>query len=116
VFAGAPNPRLDQDIDGVRFPDIPWVTSRDAEASGFQQLLDHEFPASAGSLRRLYAFGADAYEVMAQISQFTRKPGLTIAGESGAIYLAPDGQFHRRLSWSVFNRGVPAPLDSVNAP
>ncbi len=116
VFAGAPNPRLDQDIDGVRFPDIPWVIARAGEASEFQQLLDREYPASATSLRRLYAFGADAYEVMAQISTFTRRPGLTLAGETGAIYLDADGQFHRRLSWSVFSGGVPAPLDAVHAP
>jgi hypothetical protein len=116
VFAGAPNPRLDQDIDGVRFPDIPWVTSRDTDTSAFQQLLDNEFSASATSLRRLYAFGADAYELMAQMSLFTRKPGLTLAGETGAIYLDQGGQFHRRLSWAVFSGGIPAPLDSIRTP
>ncbi len=116
VYSGAPNPRLDQDIDGVRFPDIPWVTSRGADASTFQQVLNNEFSASATSLRRLYAFGADAYEVMVQLSVFTRKPGLIVAGETGAIYLDQGGQFHRRLSWAVFSGGVPASLDAARAP
>ena len=116
VFAGAPNARLDQDIDSVRFPDIPWVTTGGADASALQQLLDREFSASATSLRRLYAFGADAYEVMAQMGQFTGKTGLTLAGETGAIYLEKGGQFHRRLSWAVFSGGVPVPLDPVHAP
>ncbi len=116
VFAGAPNARLDQDIDGVRFPDIPWVTSGGADATALQQLLDHEFSTSATSLRRLYAFGADAYEVMAQMGLFTGKPGLTLAGETGAIYLDEGGHFHRRLSWAVFSGGVPVPMDSVRAP
>lgn len=116
VFAGTPNPLLDQDIDGVRFPDIPWVTSAGSGASLFQQTLDHEFSATVASLRRLYAFGADAFQIMAQLSLVTSKPGTAISGESGEIYLDQSGAFHRRLSWAVFSGGMPAALGFVPAP
>ena len=116
VYTGAHNPQLDEDIDSVRFPDIPWVSAGGSDASAFQQLLDREYAASAGDLRRLYSFGADAFDIMAQMGALTSKPGMSLTGETGNIYLDQNRQFHRRLSWAVFKGGVPMPLDTADTP
>jgi hypothetical protein len=111
VYSGNPDPRLDQDIDGVRFPDIPWVTTPAGGVSLFHQILEREFGAAAGGLRRLYAFGADAYQIMTHLGDLAGRRGGTLAGETGEIFLARDGTFHRRLAWAEFRGGVPAALE-----
>lgn len=110
VFSGTPNPRLDHDIDGVRFPDIPWVAAGGVGASALQQLLDREFSGSLTNLRRLYAFGADAYSIMARFADMAGRSGARLAGESGEIFLARDGSFRRHLSWAEFRGGIPVAL------
>lgn len=111
VFSGTPNPRLDHDIDGVRFPDIPWVAA--ADASTFQQLLDREFSSSLAGLRRLYAFGADAWLIMSRLGEVSSRPGLRLAGETGELFMTRDGQFRRRLSWAEFRGGIPVALGTA---
>lgn len=110
VFSGTPNPRLDHDIDGVRFPDIPWAVAGGAGASAFQQVLDREYSGSLTNLRRLYAFGADAYLIMARFADIAGRTGAILAGESGRVFLTRDGTFRRHLSWAEFRGGVPAAL------
>jgi hypothetical protein len=116
VYAGDPNPQLDQDIDSVRFPDIPWVVRPDSGTTEFRRAVDNALPASAPGLRRLYAFGADAFHIMAHISRFTENPAASLSGETGRIYLADDGEFHRRLEWAIFRGGVPVALDLAASP
>ncbi|MBI1732218.1 MAG: penicillin-binding protein activator [Gammaproteobacteria bacterium] len=116
VYSGAPNPQLDHDIDSVRFPDIPWVVAPDSGAIDFRQAVDGALFTAAAGLRRLYAFGADAFQIMARINQLTGNPGATLPGESGELYLAAGGEFHRRLNWAIFRGGVPVALDSVPSP
>lgn len=116
VYTGVPNPQLDQDIDSVRFPDIPWVVRPESGATGFRQTVDDALPASAPGLRRLYAFGADAFQIMARAGQLTGDAGASLTGESGRIYLGADREFHRRLEWAIFRGGVPVPLDLAASP
>lgn len=110
VFSGTPNARLDHDIDGVRFPDIPWVTAPAGGVSLFQQLLEREFSATLAGLRRLYALGADAHLIMTRLAEVSARPGRPLSGETGEIFLTRDGNFRRHLSWAEFRGGVPVAL------
>ena len=35
-------------------------------------------------------------------------------GATGRLYLAADGQVHRRLSWAQFQRGEPVALPAIS--
>lgn len=113
LYSGHPQPRLDSDLNGVQFLDIPWqipdaaVGGVDALpfATSYQQLRAEGNPA----LFRLQAMGVDAYELALRIPQFEALPQTHMQGATGTIG-NDAGRLYRELPWAVFANGVPAPI------
>ncbi|ALM52135.1 penicillin-binding protein activator [Halomonas huangheensis] len=113
LYEGRPQPRLDADLNGVQFLDIPWQIP-DAAVGGadalpfhasYQELREEGNPA----LFRLMAMGVDAYELARRIPQFEALPQTQMQGATGM--LGNDaGRIYRELPWAVFSNGVPAPI------
>ncbi|GEN22580.1 penicillin-binding protein activator [Halomonas cupida] len=113
LYEGRPQPRLDNDLNGVQFLDIPWQIP-DAAVGGadalpfnasYQQLREEGNPA----LFRLQAMGVDAYELARRLPQFEVLPQTRLQGATGT--LGNDaGRIYRELPWAVFSSGVPAPI------
>ncbi|WP_136248579.1 penicillin-binding protein activator [Halomonas borealis] len=113
LYEGHPQPRLDKDLNGVMFPDIPWQIP-DAAAGGeealpfldsYRQLREESDP----NMFRLMAMGVDAYELARRLPQFQAIPGSELFGATGTLAADQDGRFHRQLPWARFEDGVPQP-------
>ncbi|MFN2308801.1 MAG: penicillin-binding protein activator [Gammaproteobacteria bacterium] len=110
VYEGTANAALDQDLDGVRFCDMPWILSSEHPGRALRSEIERLWPARAARHIRLYALGIDALQITPYLrglseGLFARHPGVT-----GDIYLDRDRRVHRDLQWAQFHRGVPIDL------
>ncbi|STX30239.1 Lipoprotein [Legionella beliardensis] len=98
VYAGTKNQKMDKDLDGLIFCDMPWV---------FQHhLTNKNWPEQFNSYSRLYALGTDAYALSAQLNQLVSSPQKPINNNSGLLYLNNAQQISRVLSWGKFKHGI----------
>jgi hypothetical protein len=105
VYAGAPDPQADQDLDGVTFGDMPWILAEDSFA--LPASVRAVWTGAGGALGRLYAFGADAYALIARLRELRATPGATHPGLTGVLSLDAQRHLHRKLDWAVIRAGVP---------
>lgn len=102
------NARPDRDFDGIEFTELPWLLG--ASGPGLPSQDDSRALSSAqGASARLFAFGLDAYRVLAALPALSRLPGTSIEGASGSLSLDEFGQVQRRPGWGRF-RGARAQL------
>ena len=109
----------DDDLNGVIFPDCPWVITPDGRVALLKNQLVSHWGTSALAVSRFYALGYDAYQLLPEILQ-QRSPGPFAAGEiSGATgLLSADmtGRIHRRLFFAQVRGGRPMLLPTVAPP
>ena len=94
VYSGEPDPMTDHDLNGVIFCDMPWLVNSSRHPSLTATSPD----------RRLFALGADAYQLTMQIGIL--KSGKRYAGLTGDLFLV-DQQIHRQLTWVKMVKGTP---------
>ena len=68
-------------------------------------------PGARGGGQRLFAFGADAWRLVAYFERLYNEPSYAIPGATGELQIAVDGGVTRTPAWAVFSggRGRPAP-------
>ena len=103
--------RSDGELDGIEYPDLPWLLGQGGglpEASGLSKSL----PGARGGGQRLFAFGADAWRLVAYFERLYNDPAYAVAGATGQLQIAIDGGVTRTPAWAVFSggRGRPAPV------
>ena len=95
------DPRANQDLDGLMFPDMPWMLGgplADAVRSAARQA----WPAGGPARGRLFAFGFDAYRIAAALRENRAPSSLDLSGLTGQLTLDPDGHIHRQLTGHSF--------------
>ncbi len=103
--AFTPNPTANQDLDGLRFLDMPWMLGN-ALANAVHGVAERAWPAGGPDRGRLFAFGFDAYHLA--VALFVRRvaPGtLELNGLTGRLRIEPDGRVHRSLIWARLQGG-----------
>ena len=108
TFSGTINTTLDQDLNDIRVPVMPWLASD--TGSPVQQQIEALWPQSKGQLGTLYALGADACKLYPRLQQLITLQGSQLPGLTGSLNITPDGKVHRELSWQVFRNGRLTPL------
>lgn len=106
IYSGNPDPKYDQDLNGIHFCDMPWVINQSVEQQANKNLLADIWPSSPQN-PRYFALGMDAYNLAAQLAQ----AGLPLSGTPGMTgRLHKDGQrIQRQLVCAKFEKGVPIP-------
>lgn len=107
VFGGEANPNLDRDMDGIIFPDIPWVLNASTDRNPNWEQINRLWSETAPAYRRLYALGIDAYALMMQLDSLQRNRESPIQGETGNLFLDDKNRIHRQLLWARFKEGEP---------
>lgn len=101
----------DVDLDGILFPDSPWLLSPDAAALDLKSTLASFWPQRVAQWPRLFAMGFDAYRLIPLLygpaSGFSAVPAM-----SGELSLDENGRVHRRLPLAQFRNGRPQILDA----
>ena len=106
-----PDPHNNQDLEGLMFPDMPWMLGSDL-ADAVRSALQTAYPNGGGPRRnRLFAFGFDAYRVAAALQGGATN--IQVEGLTGRLTLDPDHRIHRELGWAQIHNGeikmLPAP-------
>lgn len=113
VFSGEPDPDDDWDMNGLFFTEIPWILDQigDDTADG-EDTVDEGWPDSQDRFPRLFALGADAFEVLPLLEQLQAGSGDAHDGRTGRLTVNDDGRIERQLRWALFTRGLPEPVDT----
>jgi len=101
------------DLNGVIFPDSPWVIAPDSRAILVKKDVVRYWGRDAMGASRLFALGYDAYRLLPNIlRQPFPGPFSTgeIAGNTGTLYADGTGRIHRRLEFATIRNGRPEVL------
>jgi outer membrane PBP1 activator LpoA protein len=105
IYSGEPEPALNQDLDGVRFPATPW-----ALAHARREDLPRVASLRGGSMGPLFALGQDAWNILPWLELMCKDPDFGFPGQSGTYRMEPGGALQREPAWAVFSEGVPVAL------
>jgi hypothetical protein len=98
------------DLDGVIFPDMPWVADEQGPAALLREGIARTWPERAPARSRLYAFGYDAYAIVAELGRRRTPFGSPVAGLTGRLSLDTGGRIHRELQFVRVSDGRVEPL------
>jgi outer membrane PBP1 activator LpoA protein len=112
VFTGRGDPNLDTDLDGILFPDMPWMLVGDGRVAELRKTLQPNWPYAHTGLDRLFALGVDAYAVIPHLNRLSSENAVRFGGVTSGLSLGRGGRLHRQLLWAQFRKGVPVLVDS----
>jgi len=104
VYDGTPNPTRDRDLNNVIFTDIPWVLGENNELRS--QAHEH-LKGTQGQLGRLFAMGADAWQLSKRLPLLRQLDSASIEGQTGVLTMTREGSIHRDQLWAQFVNGAP---------
>lgn len=116
IYSGIADREADQDIDDVIFGDMPWVLDPASGGGALRRDVNALWPDSVSAFVRLYAFGADAYRLVAELGKLRAQRYAEFQGLTGKLSLSENNRIERRLLWARFNRGTPRILDGDPTP
>ena len=101
-----PGARDNRDLDGVMFPDMPWLIAPDPSSTQLKEQLEAIWPNRSPLQSRLFALGLDAYSLVAALYGGAPADG-AIAGRTGMLSVDAYGVVRRRLEWARMSGGEP---------
>ncbi len=109
-YAGHVDENRDQDMNGIRFCDMPWVLAPEEAQPSLHTELARLWPADLKRNTRLYALGIDAYQLL----PFLQQPGLRyLNGVTGVLSVDHGQKIYRELRWAEMQRGHPRLLEAA---
>jgi outer membrane PBP1 activator LpoA protein len=102
-----PDPNANSDIDGMLFPDMPWMISNDPATAQIRDSVRAAWPARTARRDRLYAFGFDAYRLVPGLRSSNPAAASEIAGVTGKLHLDQQNKVRRDLDWAQIRGGAP---------
>ncbi len=97
------------DLDGVIFPDMPWVLDPAGAAAEARATADRLFPGRGGQLTRLYAFGYDADSLIGELARMRSGSVGPLPGVTGRLAVDAQGRVRRELDWAQVVNGQALP-------
>ena len=107
-----PHPTANQEIDGMMFPDMPWMLSVDNRPAEIREAARAAFGDATAKRGRLFAFGYDAFRIA---NSLQRRTPIDPDGLTGKLSVDPQGRVRRELDWVRIKSGAPVPLERVDA-
>jgi outer membrane PBP1 activator LpoA protein len=111
LFTGIFNQAQYVDLNGIMFCETPWLLNVN---DPLRQQASAQWPQAAGSLGRLYAMGADAFQLAPRLSQLKALPEMRLQGLSGNLGLGPAQRIERQLPWAEFRDGQVQALPDIS--
>jgi outer membrane PBP1 activator LpoA protein len=109
-----PSTRAASDLDGMTFPEMPWILSGGQGATALWAVLQGDWAAEGRGRLRLYAFGCDALDVMSELRSGRTSTG--IDGLTGRLTFGANGRIERTLDWARIEGGRLQPAGAFVAP
>ncbi|HEY1899184.1 MAG TPA: penicillin-binding protein activator [Steroidobacteraceae bacterium] len=110
-----PDPNANQDLDGLIFPDAPWLLGS-ALVDGVRDAANAAWPAGGPRRTILFAFGFDAARLATTLRSLSNQnpsaiTALAVDGLTGHLTIAADGHVLRDLMWAQIRNGEPRLLN-----
>ena len=105
-----PDSGANGDLDGLFFPDMPWMVSADPVTGRIRDAVRSAWPTRTARRDRLYAFGFDAYRLVPALRSNGLSGSSEIAGVTGRLHLDDHNRIRRDLEWAQMRAGAPSPL------
>lgn len=103
--------RNNSDLNGIMFPDVPWVIAPDGLSLAVRETLAQYWPDQAERRSRLFALGFDAYRLIPIVNSGSNDR--EIEGMTGTLYFDERNRILRRLPWAKMQRGRPVLMDPI---
>jgi outer membrane PBP1 activator LpoA protein len=94
-----------RDLDGVMFPDMPWVVDPEHPAAVWRKTLSQLYPSRFAAQDRLFAMGFDAHALVPWLYERIGYLDRPIAGATGTLLMDDLGRIRRQLPWAVVSDG-----------
>jgi outer membrane PBP1 activator LpoA protein len=108
IYAGNPATGAEPDLEGLKFPDIPWLLAEEGDEPLSQRSLTRAIGKPDERYWRLYAMGIDSFHLLPHLARLQTSPRETLDGKTGSLYLDRVNQVHRQLVWAEIRKGVPS--------
>jgi outer membrane PBP1 activator LpoA protein len=102
-----PESSANTDLDGLRFTDMPWVINRDPQTDALHANINRYWPSNLRGRSRLYAFGADAFQLIEYLKSARPQLATPLRGMSGLLAVDQSGHVRRQLDWAQIVNGQP---------
>jgi outer membrane PBP1 activator LpoA protein len=103
--------RNNSDLNGIMFPDMPWVIAPDGLSLDVRKTLAEFWPDQAKRRSRLYALGFDAYRLIPIV--YAGNNDQKIEGMTGTLYFDDRNRILRQLPWAKMQRGRPVLMNPI---
>jgi outer membrane PBP1 activator LpoA protein len=101
IFNGLQDSVNNIDLDGTRFPVMPWVL-KSAEVAPY-----------AGQLNMLFALGTDAYRVASSYQKLRQNSEFAINGNTGQVSINAAGETIYQPVWATYEQGKVVPIETL---
>ena len=102
IYSGEEDPRRDQDLNGIRFVDMPWILTDDNQA--LHEAANEQWPDGHGRYERLFAMGIDTYRLQGRLYLLNALSSSELPGVTGRLHMK-NQRIVRELNWAVFSSG-----------
>jgi outer membrane PBP1 activator LpoA protein len=104
------------DLEGLVFPDMPWMLGRPGAAERLRSSTLEAWGQDVRGRGRLYAFGYDAWLLFQALRGNAAGSGggamPPVDGATGRLTLDADRRVRRDLDWAQIRNGLPRPLEA----
>jgi hypothetical protein len=107
-----PDPNANQDMEGLIFPDMPWMLGGDL-ADSVRSAARDAWPTGGPRRNRLFAFGFDAFRLASALR--AGGANVNVDGLTGRLTIDADRRVHRELAWAQLHNGQTKPLAVASA-
>ena len=105
------------DLDGVMFPDMPWVLEPYGPPATARETAERTWPGRSGQFGRLHAFGYDAFRMIGELRRLKSGGSTPLPGLTGRLAVDGQGRVRRELDWAQVVNGrpnlLPPPMSAV---
>ncbi len=105
-----PDDAANVDLEGMMFPDMPWMIGNDPISEQLRSAVRSVWPARANRRGRLYAFGFDAYRLIPTLRNPQSNRAAVVSGMTGRLSIDASGRIRRDLDWAQMHDGRPRAL------
>jgi outer membrane PBP1 activator LpoA protein len=100
-----PDPQANEDMQGLMFPDMPWMLGGEP-ADSVRAAARDAWPSGGPRRNRLFAFGYDAYNLASSL-RGGKAAEIDLNGLTGHLTLDADRRVRRELAWAQMQNGQP---------
>jgi uncharacterized protein len=102
-----PDPSANEDMEGLIFPDMPWMLGSNL-ADSVRSAAREAWPTGGPRRNRLFAFGFDAFRLTSALR--ASGTNVNVDGLTGRLTIDAERRVQRELAWAQLHNGQTRPL------